>query len=481
MALFERRRGKIPIFIELRQMNSIKSHDLVAFIFESIVGPGGKLTREQFASGLKAGLFVLILDGFDEIDFDWKSDLEQQVFKLQSSYPKNWFLVSSRPDERFSGWHSFAIFEVQPMEKREVLALIRKVDYEKEVKQKFIKALNSGMYELHASFLSSPLLAIMMLLTFDQFATIPDKIHVFYDHAFDALFSKHDASKQGGYRRRTRTNLAIDDFKRCLSAFSAVTYAKGKVVFSDSETRDFLKQAFSFEKIAVDTDNFVQDLVESVCVLQRDGLLLTFSHRSFQEYFTAYFICRSPTVNLPRILDQFTKNTADAVLPMSFAMNQNLLEREWVLPKLGELNLIISKIPTPDIFEYLNVFYVDASLGLIDGTQITLNDFTQWGLFRICLYRFYTDRFDGLPSEKRSKLKSAAEEIKKRLKKDPRLHKGDQQFSIRLNASDNKTLAGTWLSEFVEEERGLLQQLQKDVEISVEDQGSILSGMLEAN
>src|SRR5579863_3099784 len=134
------------------------------------------------------------------------------------------------------------------MAKKEVLSLVRKIDYEPDVKKRFTKAIRAGMYEKHASFLSTPLLAIMMLLTFDQFASIPDKVHVFYDQAFDALFAKHDASKHGGYKRRSRTGLAIDDFKRCLSTFCAATYAKGKAVFSETETRAFLAQAFKFEK-----------------------------------------------------------------------------------------------------------------------------------------------------------------------------------------------------------------------------------------
>jgi predicted NACHT family NTPase len=303
-ALFEQRRSKVPLFIELRQMNSMQTRDLILFMYHSVVTPGGVITQDQFLQALREGLFTIILDGFDEVEFDWRPELEKQLFKVLESCPKNQFLITSRPDDRFSGWHNFSIFHIQPMSKKEVLSLIRKIDYEPDVKKRFTKAIRGGMYEKHVSFLSTPLLAIMMLLTFDQFASIPDKIHVFYDHAFDALFAKHDASKQGGYRRRSRTGLAIDDFKRCLSAFCAATYAKGKIVLSESETRSFLAQAFKFEKQNVNADDFIHDLIESVCVLQRDGLFLTFSHRSFQEYFAAYFVCRSPAVDLSRMLDQ---------------------------------------------------------------------------------------------------------------------------------------------------------------------------------
>ena len=35
----------------------------------------------------------------------------------------------------------------------------------------------------------------MMLMTFDEFAEIPSKMHVFYEQAFNVLYNKHDATK----------------------------------------------------------------------------------------------------------------------------------------------------------------------------------------------------------------------------------------------------------------------------------------------
>jgi predicted NACHT family NTPase len=147
LALFELRRGKIPLFIELRQMNSMQTRDLILFMYHSVITPGGVITQDQFQQALKEGLFTIILDGFDEIEFDWRPDLEKQIFKLQESHPQNQFLISSRPDERFSAWHNFSIFHIQPMAKKEVLSLVRKIDYEQDVKKRFIKAIRSGMYE----------------------------------------------------------------------------------------------------------------------------------------------------------------------------------------------------------------------------------------------------------------------------------------------------------------------------------------------
>ena len=44
----------------------------------------------------------------------------------------------------------------------------------------------------------------MMLMTFDEFAEIPSKMHIFYDQAFSVLYNKHDAMKTS-FRRKFYT------------------------------------------------------------------------------------------------------------------------------------------------------------------------------------------------------------------------------------------------------------------------------------
>jgi len=277
----------------------------IGFIYYSIVGPGGIISQEQFESSLKNGAFSLILDGFDEIDFDQRKNMEAQILELREKYPELLLIVSSRPDpnNRFQSWARFHVSYVQPMEQGQVIQLVKNIDYNAEIKRKFIKALKDGLFETHESFLSNPLLCIMMLITFEQTGHIPDKMHIFYEHAFDALFFLHDAAKEGVYRRKTYGDMPIDEFRNCLSAFCIVSYAKEKFSFTQGELRESIRQALEIEKKTVSMSDFVSDLIESVCVLQMEGTDYVFTHRSFQEYFTAFFIARSPATSLSQLLD----------------------------------------------------------------------------------------------------------------------------------------------------------------------------------
>ena len=198
VSLFENPKGKIPVFIELRKLNDVASDDLMLYTYHSIVDARSSISRPLFDQLVNAGAFIFMFDGFDELLVEKRKHIEKQILALANNNPDSVVIVSSRPDERFDSWRAFSNFTVQPLDKKQVVNLIQKLNYDdREIKKKFIERVKRDLYERHKSFLSSPLLATMMLITFRDFADIPEKIHLFYDQAFDALFSKHDATKEG--------------------------------------------------------------------------------------------------------------------------------------------------------------------------------------------------------------------------------------------------------------------------------------------
>jgi predicted NACHT family NTPase len=329
LQLLEGSFGILPIFIELRGLNSVDSTiDLTQFIYQTVVRPGAVVTRDQFDKCLRESMFILILDGLDEVEHDRRLTVQQQITHLREAYPKLGIVVTSRPDDPLSRWTDFKIYHIEPMKKAQIKKLINKLPYNPELKRRFVQELDKTLYATHESFLSNPLLATMMLMTFDQFAHIPDKIHIFYEQAFETLFFRHDAGKQAAFRRKMYTDLPINDFKNCLSALCVSTYFKNKFQFNEAEILEYINTASKSEKISVLPNDYLKDLLESVCVLQRDGLFIGFSHRSLQEYFAACYIARSPSTSISELLDAFATRSTDNVIRMAFDMNRGLIERE---------------------------------------------------------------------------------------------------------------------------------------------------------
>jgi hypothetical protein len=176
-----------------------------------------------------------------------------------------------------------------------------------------------------------------MMLTYSDTNGIPSRMHLFYEQAYETLFYRHDAWKDVGFQRVHYCDLAIDEFKRVLATFCMASYKKSIYKFTLTSILTLIKQAADFERIDLKQEEFLKDLVESVCILQNDGLEYSFTHRSFQEYFAAAFICQDPAVPLLPLIDSIAVRRSDAVIPMAAGMNRTLIERLWVIPRIQEL------------------------------------------------------------------------------------------------------------------------------------------------
>lgn len=212
--------------------------------------------------------------------------------------------------------------------------MVSKIDFDENIKRQFSKALNESLYKNHKSFASNPLLLNIMLLTYDNYAEIPEKLHLFYANAFDTLYSKHDATK-GGYKRELKSKLSFDSFKKVFSNFCFITYFQGKIEFSYDDLITLLKKS----KLEFDIESIIYDLVNSICVLYKDGLNYRFTHRSFQEYFTAIFLKELSDESLKKMGIELIKKdtyraTHDSVFSMLYDMSEERTEQNILLPLL---------------------------------------------------------------------------------------------------------------------------------------------------
>jgi hypothetical protein len=479
LSLCEKPGGKIPLFVELRQLNSIQKKDLFNFILYSIVNPGSTITQEQLDRGLRAGGFTIILDGFDEIDFDQREELAAQILDFRIKYPELAIVISSRPDPdaRFESWSQFHVYRINPMNESQVRELIENLDYDKDAKARFLGKLKD-LYKKHDSFLSIPLLCIIMLITFDQSGDIPDKKHTFFEHGFDALFFRHDASKQGAYKRKIYSEFTIDDFRNCLSAFCITTYTKEKFSFTLEEITDFLKKAFEFEGMDIGTvDSFLKDLLESVCVMQQEGVEYTFTHRSFQEYFAARFISRSPDIEYAHFLDQFCRRREDTVVEMAFDMNRPLLEREWILPKLKQICELSDRLDLDgDLIGYVTEFYGGIVVHARGPTRTQfyyVSDMNSLGHVAMTIKRLYPDKFLEIYATTARRFRKEKPMISARLNEMKKL--GESRFggkaartgSIPLRSEDSEWLKETRIYPYLKAEREIMHQLLGQVSSAV--------------
>ncbi|MDO4793698.1 MAG: NACHT domain-containing protein [Filifactor alocis] len=326
----------IPMFLELKDINSLELRcSIEDIILNKLNTLGCELERSSLEYALKSGKFVFLLDGYDEILSKNKDWFFREANAFCDRYPENHYVISSRECSDFIAFQRFTILKACPLTKQQAISLVSKIKFDVDIKQNFINELENGLYEKHESFAANPLLLNIMLLTYDNYAEIPKKLHIFYSDAFDTLYSRHDATK-GGYKREFRSSLPREVFKDIFARFCFLSYAKGKIEFSYEQLQEDLKKASS-KHSDFRMDEYIDDLINAVCLLYKDGLNYRFTHRLFQEYFTAFFLKtlsdeRMEQAGRQLIDKDMNRAMYDSVFDMLYDMDENRFERNILLP-----------------------------------------------------------------------------------------------------------------------------------------------------
>ena len=253
-------------------------------------------------------------------------------------------------------------------------ALVRNMRYDEELKQKFIAALDQDLYERHSSFAGVPLLCTIMLITYSETWSINPRLSRFYQDAYNALFDAHDLRK-GGFRRKRHTSLDKEQFFDLFAFFCLFSYVQTRFSFSEGDLRKMITHSSQVTKISCEADYYLSDCVSNVCLLIRDGTTYTFTHRSFQEYFSAAFIARLPTDRATEILDLVAARfDQDLVIKLACEINPALVEDKWIGFYLAELEEYYHKQDRDREFRLLDRIF---SLKMTTGKKRTLVGYTE--------------------------------------------------------------------------------------------------------
>jgi len=335
---------KLPVFIPLKDYDS--DVGLFEHAHRCISNISDELSKQQFTEALEHGKVILLLDGLDEIRPEMTDKYAEELLTFVAQYPKNMFIMSSRPYDAFSNFPSFMVLRLHPFSQQQAIQLIDKLEFrpdEPQIKEKFKALLKETLFKTHQEFAENPLLLTIMLMTFEQFAEVPSKMYVFYREAYITLSQKHDASK-GAYKRTLRTGMTAERFSDYFAEFCARTYRDSKFEMSAEEIKQYfdeLKERKRGNDPEMTADDFIYDLRHNLCLLYHEGGKYYFSHRSFQEYFCALYFSKQKDRTLQGIGDFFEKREVtmhdDKTFGMLYDMIPEKVEEYIFEPKLREL------------------------------------------------------------------------------------------------------------------------------------------------
>ena len=249
--------------------------------------------------------------------------------------------------------------------------------FDKSVKESFCEELENGLFEEHYSFASNPLLLSIMLLTYRKHATISSNLSEFYDEAFVTLFNAHDATKDS-YKRIIKSQLGSEEFKTVFSHICFKTFFSRKFEFLEGELNEYINRAKSKHPIyQFDIDDFKYDLIHSVCLLIKDGNKYRFSHRSFQEYFAAFYTRKLDDEIQQKLIKGSLESEegfllySESYLTMLFELQSEKVNRIIICPILKEIKELYEKHGFS--IELMEILYNSASfISPFDDERIVL-------------------------------------------------------------------------------------------------------------
>ncbi len=304
----------LPIFIGLKAWNDANI-PLIEFIVQEFDICGFPDALPFVEHILTKGKCLLLLDGFDEVTREEDTAL-QEITDFTNKYNKNHFILSCRVAAWKYTLEHFTDVEVADFNDDQIHTFIQKWFMEdsktaKECWEKLRK--NESIKEIA----NIPLLLTMLCIAYDELLDFPPNYSSLYREAVDALIKKWDTTRRIK-RQEVYKSLTPDRKISLLSHIAAKTYEQNQYFLPQNVLENYIGE---YLKNFLET-NEASLRVDSEAVLKaieaHHGLLVerakhiySFSHKSFQEYFTAKYLEENQGKGtIQELVDQYFLNDA---------------------------------------------------------------------------------------------------------------------------------------------------------------------------
>lgn len=308
--------NKTPIYLSLKEWSDsgLEIHD---FIEKQFVICGFPDPKAFVKSILQVGEALILLDGLDEVSQVGLERMKmiQVLTDLANQYTDCTFCLTCRvaaSDYTFTQFKYVEIADFNETQKNIFIEKWYQDDPEKfnSFLKEWPKAENSGFRELA----QTPLLLALLCLAFDETLQFSKRRVDLYAEALDALLKKWDSSR-GVLRAEIYRKLSLNRKKQLLSRIAAKNFQESNYLLRKdtlvSSINDFLLQLPPDDK---DPDPDAENVLSAIeyqhgLLVERAYGIYSFSHLSFQEYFTARYIIENQALGtLNNLIDDAIKD-----------------------------------------------------------------------------------------------------------------------------------------------------------------------------
>lgn len=330
-----------PILIELRHLNS--KHLVLDEICGILSHFRKQESKDDILQFIEEGNFIFIFDGFDEIPYESKTTVTENLQEfITKAGRNNRYILTSRPEDELSRFTSFQTAKIRKLKKEEAFSILKSFD-DGTQSLKLVEKLKEVGNKSVLEFLETPLLVSLLYATFDFANRIPLNKGEFYDEVYNALFHKHDAKKGDADIHPKKSGLDLSSMATILRYIAFVGKRKGEVEYSHRNLTKLIEEAKNETSISnFNTENFLSDVTKAVPMFIQEGKY-RWAHKSLQEYFAAEYVCQD-TPYKKEILEKACSNE-------KIDKFENFLDIYYSIDQIW-FNKVVTKQLLEDYFEF---------------------------------------------------------------------------------------------------------------------------------
>jgi NACHT domain len=293
---------KIPIFVSLKEWADSEL-DLMKFLDQEFDICGFPDARHFVDYILDKGSALVLFDGLDEVNQEGnrRARMINELRNFSNKYSKAQCLITCRVAATEYTFERFIYVELADFTDRQVSTFVKKwFKGSRKKRQIFDEAFNRPENRRLQELTRTPLLLSLLCLSFDATLDIPQRRVEIYEESVEALLKKWDTSRSIK-RDEIYRGLSLGRKRQMFARIAAQSFQEGKIFFKQTALSKqivayLLQLPNAEESEEIDGDAVLKAIeAQHGIFTERAHRIYSFSHLTFQEYFTAKHIVADTT------------------------------------------------------------------------------------------------------------------------------------------------------------------------------------------